>query len=171
MYVCVHQVEMGVRARVGWGGEGQGKCLDECMNSHSLPKKCKVPQSSREEKGYIWLKKKRAALWSNIWLVSHMTSDHHFHVFSAQFSGGVLIINLFQPFPFLTSAPTWSFFHLQHLADLSLFYQLSSSKTLTVMLLTLCYVGSTLYNQLQTQLPTWWVIPLSISPLQIVPLQ
>ena len=36
-----------------WGGEGQGKCLDEYINSHSLPKKCKVPQGSREEKGYI----------------------------------------------------------------------------------------------------------------------
>ena len=33
----------------------------------------------------------------------------------------VLIINLFQPFAFLTTAPTWLFFHLQHLAGLSLF--------------------------------------------------
>ena len=53
MCVCVHQVEMGVRARVRWGGEGQGKCLDEYLNSHSLPKKCEVPQCSREEKGYV----------------------------------------------------------------------------------------------------------------------
>ena len=88
MCVCVYQVETGARARGRWGGEGQGKCLDEYLNSHSLPKKCKVPQHSSEERGYIWLKKTRAALWTNVCLASHITSDHHFQVFSAQFFFG-----------------------------------------------------------------------------------
>lgn len=70
MRVCVCVSDSGgVRHRGSWGGEGQGKCLGEYINSHSLPKKCKVPQGSREERGYVWLRKFRAAFWSNICLL------------------------------------------------------------------------------------------------------
>ena len=31
MCVCVYQVETGARARGRWGGEGQGKCLEQCF--------------------------------------------------------------------------------------------------------------------------------------------
>lgn len=150
-YVCVYQMQVGVRDRGSWGGEGQGKCLDEYINSHSLPKKCKVPQGSREEKGYVWLRKFRAAFWSSICLlptslriITPMTFLHN--VFFLE----VLTNNLFQPFPFLTTAPTWPFFHLQHLADLlsllpAILLKTSNNHVANVVV---CYYP------LQTHLPT-----------------